>query len=316
MQGEIVSAGTLLDTGGRLREPGWARQPLFDANLEQAATGFLGRWRVKRWDYYGIWTPKLFASATLADLGYAGLAFFYVVDLVNRRCVEHTVTRLLGRGVTLPRNSDAGDATYDDGKTRVKFRVAPGKRRLDVTDLMFDEGRGLRINVELDCPAAHESVVVATPIGGGGFYYNRKLNSLPARGSIAWGSRRVRVTPNVAVGQLDWGRGVWPYRSHWLWASATGFLIGGRKFGLNLGAGFSDSGSEMENAIFVQGRLHKLGAVHFDFEPEDYRRPWYFTDDDGRVDLELHPIVERVARTNFGIVRSDVHQVFGRYSGH
>jgi len=234
---------------------------------------------------------------------------------VNRRHVEHTVTRLLARGITLPRNSDAGDAAYDDGRTRVAFHIVPGGRRLDVRDLAFDEGRGLRIQVELDCPPGHESIVVATPMGRGCFYYNRKLNSVPARGTIAWGSRMVRVVPNVAVGQLDWGRGVWPYRSHWVWASATGFLTGGRRFGLNLGAGFGDPEAAAENAICVQGRLHKLGVVHFDFEPGDYRRPWRFTDDEDRLDVELQPTIERVARTNLALVQSEVHQLFGRYSG-
>ena len=60
-QHEIAAAGPLLEAGGALAAPGWARRPLLDANLDAAATGALGRLRLKRWDYYGIWTPRLFA---------------------------------------------------------------------------------------------------------------------------------------------------------------------------------------------------------------------------------------------------------------
>ncbi len=36
---------------------------------------------------------------------------------------------------------------------------------------------------------------------------------------------------------------------------------------------------------------------------------------DGRLYLEFVPFKERVARTNLLVVRSEVHQLFGRYSG-
>jgi hypothetical protein len=36
---------------------------------------------------------------------------------------------------------------------------------------------------------------------------------------------------------------------------------------------------------------------------------------DGRLDLAFTPFVERVARTNLGVITSEVHQLFGRYRG-
>lgn len=315
MQREITESGALLDLRGRLRCPGWARQPLLDANLEDASLPALGRFRIKRWDYYGIWTPEIFASATLSDLGYAGLAFFYLVDLQDGRHVEYTRTIPLGRGIYLPRNSVAGDASYDDGELHVQFGAGSNGRRLDVTVPPFDSGRGLRIAIDLACPPHHESLVIATPMAGRHFYYNRKINALPARGAIAWGHRTINAAPDCALGQLDWGRGVWPYRSHWIWASANGFLGDGRVLGLNLGGGFGDLSCATENAIFIDGRLHKLGDARFEFDRSDYRRPWRCSDDAGRLALEFVPRSERVARANFLVVRSEVHQVFGHYRG-
>jgi ATP-binding cassette subfamily B protein len=49
---------------------GWSRQPLLDCKLEDArfySLRALQRFRIKRWDYYGISTPDHFFSATLAE---------------------------------------------------------------------------------------------------------------------------------------------------------------------------------------------------------------------------------------------------------
>lgn len=312
---EITETGPLLTADGRLAQAGWSRRPLRDANLECAAPGWLRALRIKRWDYYGVWTPELYASATVSHVGYVGLAFVYVVDLRSGAQAEATHVRPLGRGCELPRNSDRGDVAYDDGRMHLCFELADGVRRLRAVHAGFDRGRGLRMEVELAEPPAHESIVMCTPMGRDRFYYNRKINGLRASGTIMWGERLLRAEPSVALGQLDWGRGVWPYRTHWLWGSGNGVLGDGRVLGLNLGAGFGDLSAGTENAIFLDGRLHKLGSVRFDCDPRDYTRQWHLTDDAGRLDLDLCVDAERVTRKNLGLLRTEVHQCFGRYHG-
>jgi hypothetical protein len=39
------------------------------------------------------------------------------------------------------------------------------------------------------------------------------------------------------------------------------------------------------------------------------------TSPDGRLRLEFKPFFERVGKTDVGILASEVHQMFGRYSG-
>jgi hypothetical protein len=73
---------------------------------------------------------------------------------------------------------------------------------------------------------------------------------------------------------MDWGRGVWDYGSFWVWASASGYLEDGRAVGLNLGHGFGDTSAATENALFIDGRLHKLGHISFNYNPDDYMCPW------------------------------------------
>jgi len=225
------------------------------------------------------------------------------------------VTRPLGRGVALPRNSDSGDVLYEAGRMRSHFALVDGGRHLRVDDAAFDNGRGLYIDALLSCPANHESVIMCTPMQGDCFFYNRKINCMRASGTIRWGDREVRLSPTAALGQLDWGRGVWPYWTNWIWASANGFLPDGRTIGLNLGNGFGDLFYATENAIVLDGRIHKLGALRIDVDSRNYLRPWRFSDDEGLADLTFTPSIERKTKANVGVLSTEVHQMFGHYDG-
>lgn len=318
MQHEITEASALLDKEGRLVQRGWARQPLLDCNLENVsfyAVKLLQFLRVKQWDYYAVFTPTHFFSATVADIGYVGNVFVYLMDFARQWYHEESLLIPLAQGVKLPRNSTSGDAVFDNGKARLVFALAGETRRITVSWPDFDGGKGISADITLQHPAGHESVVMATPIGEKRFYYNRKVNCLPASGEVRYGGETIPVEAGRALGSLDWGRGVWEYRSFWNWASASAYLPDGRTFGLNMGEGFGDLSRATENAVILNGRVHKLEAIPFRYNPGDYMQPWRFVSSDGRLDLTFTPFLERVARSNVLVVTSEVHQLFGRYAG-
>ncbi len=318
MQTELTRPGPLLDPAGRLAQVGWSRQPLLDCNLEAArfyALRPLQRFRLKRWDYYALFTPQRFFSATIADLGYAGNLFVYTLDFASGALHEENLVVPLASGVRLPRNSTEGPSHFEDARNRLHFEVTPEGRRVSVSWSGYQAGRGLQADFLLRCPPEHESMTIVIPIGQRRFYYNRKINCLPAEGMLQIGEVREALRPHETLGSLDWGRGVWDYQSYWNWASASGFLPDGRTVGLNLGCGFGDLSAATENAVILNGRIHKLEQVRFDYTSGDYMKPWKFTSSDGRLNLDFVPFKDRTARTNLGVIFSEVHQMFGRYSG-
>lgn len=318
MQTELTQPGALLDDGGKLTQIGWSRRPLLDCNLEDAhfyRLKFFQRFRIKRWDYYAVFTPKRFFSATIADLGYAGNIFVYTLDLNSKELHEEGLVIPFGRGIQLERNPSEGIALFENMKVSLRFEADPQNRTISLKWPGFDKGRGIEAHIILSHPPHHESMNIVIPIGSRRFYDNTKINCLPAQGFIRYGEEREDLTPDTAVGSLDWGRGVWEYGSFWNWASASGFMADGRLAGLNLGCGFGDLSKATENCIVVDGRIHKLDAVSFDYRSGEYMRPWRFTDNENRLDLTLTPFKDRTARTNLGIIFSEVHQMFGRYDG-
>jgi hypothetical protein len=318
MQTKLTQPGPLLNHDGRLVQIGWSPQPILDCNLEAArfyALRPFQRFRIKRWDYYAVFSPRRFFSATIADLGYAGNIFVYTMDFASGDLHEEGLVIPLGKGITLPRNSSEGDSHFENDKARLDFHLSAAKRHISVSWPSFHEGRGISADISLACPPGHESMTIVIPIGKQRFYFNRKINCLPASGTVKYGDLTETLDPRTCLGSLDWGRGVWEYKSFWNWASASGFLPDGRTIGLNLGCGFGDLSKAGENALILENRVHKLEQVKFDYISGDYMKSWKFTDSEGRLDLVFTPLKDRTAVTDLGIIFSEVHQMFGHYNG-
>ena len=72
--------------------------------------------------------------------------------------------------------------------------------------------------------------------------------------------------------------------------------------------------------MFVDGKAHKLDQVTFNIPKDakgkdDYLKPWTFTSNDKRFEMNFTPIIDRKAKTDIGIICSDQHQVFGKFNG-
>lgn len=321
-----LQPGPLLDESGRLAEAGWADAEV--RRYDRAAVA-APSWRIKEWDYYCVLTPVHGLALTVADNGYMGLLGVSWLDLRNRREVTENVMLPfpLGR-MGLPASADAGDVVVEHKKMRIAFRHDAGARVLSIDYPGFDGGRGLRGELRLNRPdtassgrsagSAPARMVIATPFPKApkAFYYNQKINCLPATGRVTVGGDTVVFEPESAFGVFDWGRGVWTYDNTWYWGSASG-VVDGRPFGFNIGYGFGDTSAASENMVFVGGVAHKLDRVTFHLPEGTYDgAPWKFSSNDGRFEMVFEPILDRAAAVDFKVLRSIQHQVFGRFTGH
>ncbi len=317
LQRVLTEPGNLLDADGNLTQVGWATNQVLDCNLENChfykIKAFQGL-RVKIWDYYAVTTPTHFFSFTLSDIGYLGMVFAYVIDFQTGEYKEETIAVPFARGVKLPRNSTQGTSEYKKGGISLQFVVKDHTRELTVHWPGFG-GSALNAELSFACPPEHESMNIVIPIPGKRFYYNRKINCMPAMGWVEYQNKRFEIHPESCLGNLDWGRGVWEYNSFWVWASASGFLADLRRIGLNLGFGFGDTSAATENCFILEGKIHKLGEVKFAYDNKNFKAAWKMISPDGRMELVFTPFFERVAKTDALVLRSEVHQMFGRYNG-
>ena len=160
------------------------------------------------------------------------------------------------------------------------------------------------------------SLVIATPFKeyAHAFYYNEKINCMPAEGHIVIGDKRYNFMPESSFGLLDWGRGVWPFHAEWYWGNGSG-LVDGVPFGFNIGFGFGDTPAATENMLFYNGTAHKLSEVIFDLKSNGYMALKHFSSDDGRFEMDFTPIYDRYTETKLLFIENRCHQIFGRFSG-
>lgn len=316
-QQRIKSSGPLHDERGRLTARGYATSLLLRYDRSRIAAHPL---RIKEWDYYYIGNDSFGLALTIADNGYMGLDSISLLDFDKKW--QQTASRMsllpLGkRG--LPATSQRGDVIARGKGYQITFANDGHQRQLFGSMENFCDGKPIQFDLTLTQPP-RDSMVIVTPFLNKpkAFYYNQKINCLQAEGRAVFDGREYLFSPATAFSVLDWGRGVWTYENTWYWGSASG-VCQGRRFGFNIGCGFGDTSAASENMLFCDGIAHKLSQVAFHIPmkdgKEDYLAPWTFTSDDHRFEMTFAPILDRAARTDFKLLLSDQHQVFGRFSG-
>lgn len=313
MQRELTP-GPLHDARGHLIETGWAPEE----RRQYSRSAIKAPWyRIKEWDYYGIFGDEYGIAFVIADNSYMGLLSATWFDFTQPSEKSVAAIPLFTRGrLGMPESADKGDIAASHKGVSLDFRHEPGGRRLILDCPAFDGGKGLSGELFLEQPPM-DRMVIATPFPNNprAFYYNQKINCMPARGDVTVAGQTYSFSPDRHFGVLDWGRGVWAYDNTWYWGSASG-LVEGRPFGFNIGYGFGDTSAASENMIFVDGKAHKLDQVAFNIPASGYdTEPWTFTSNDGRFQMDFEPVFDRFDKTDIGVIRSVTHQVFGRFSG-
>ncbi|MBX6752235.1 MAG: DUF2804 domain-containing protein [Micromonosporaceae bacterium] len=295
---EITEPVDLCLPNGRLNPAavGWTRRPLHRANLR-------GWGRAKRWEYWGIVTPSHIIGLVASSLDYAGVHGVYVLDRGSGVELTKDVVVPFARGATFPPSSGQGRASVRGSGLAIDIDQHADGSVIRAT------APGVEIDLTVPLPAGHESLGVVIPWSTRRFQYTVKDVGRPVHGTLKVHDRTIAISAEDSFAVLDHGRGKWPYAIRWNWAAGSG---PGRA--IQLGGKWTDGTGLTENALFVDGRLHKIGdELQWTYDRSDWLRPWRIRG--ARVDVEFHPFHERIARTNLGIVANETHQCFGHFTG-
>ncbi len=314
MQKKITSPSRLLDKNGTIQNPGYATKPLWDYSRSDIKAP---KFKIKEWDYYIVMNKDFGIAITVADNGYIGFVSSTLFNWNTKSEITNAVMTPLPLGrFNMPPSSEAGDVHFTNKKAKISFEHKDEARILSIDFDNFTDGKKLSGQIELLPDKNADTMAIATPFSENpkAFYYNHKINCMPARGTVTLGDEKFLFDESSSFGTLDWGRGVWTYNNTWYWGSASG-KIGNDLFGFNIGYGFSDRSSASENMIFFNNKAHKFEEVVFHIPEDSFLSPWKFSSSDGRFEMDFVPILDRFDDTNLGIIRSCQHQVFGYFTG-
>lgn len=296
----------LCDSKGRLLPEaiGLSPRPQIDCALH----GHAGR--RKRWNHWCITSPQWMLSLTLADLDYVGYGAAYFLDLESGEAMAHTQVRPFGMGCSLP---DSPLDSHAFLHPRLQLRVDEHPGRLRLTAAAPDIGdQPLQVALDIQRPAHLDSLNLVAPLAHGGFHACSRQVGLPAGGSVQLGQRRYDCTPGQSFAALDFGRGVWPFNSHWQRAvfAAPGGIAG------NFGSGWLEYSGLSENTLWFGGSLSPLASpLHIEQSALTGLAPWHLHSEDERVALTFTPRQLHRAHPKFGPFHADTRQWFGHYSG-
>jgi len=317
---EITAPVDLCLSGGRLNPAavGWSRQPLHRANLR-------GWGRNKRWEYWCVTSPTHLVALTVSDLDFLAVNTVHFLEFggAEPRELERGALVPPARGVALP-DTVAGAAPGTGvvvgperptrGQVRVEIAHEVDGTRLRARALTHDRVP-LTVDLLVRMPEQHETLSVVVPWDDRHFQYTSKHTARPAEGRVRLGDEEFRFGEG-AWGTLDHGRGRWPRTVSWNWGAASG-RTDGSVVGLQFGGAWTVGTGATENALCVDGRLHKIGEeLAWDYDPTDLLAPWRLcTTQSDQVDLVFTPFHDRRSHTGAGLLANRTDQCFGHWSG-
>lgn len=307
---EIVETVNLCEPNGMLNRAavGWSRHPIHICNVK-------GNWpRKKKWNYWAFTNDKFMFSATIANIDYMGLLAVYFIDFETNEFKEFNIPTPFGAGVDMGPEV-AQDVCAATKKMNLKFMQKKNGIRMEV-DIPNFHGKKLEARIDISKPAGHETLNVVVPWSDAKFQFTSKQNTMPATGYVSIGDKKYVMDDLNTFACLDYGRGVWPYSTKWNWASCS-HTDGKNLIGLNLGGMWTDGTGSTENGLCLNGKLYKISDdVSFIYDRNDFKKEWTLkTKNTDEVNITFKPFFEKANKLNLFVIKTDGHQMFGKFYG-
>ncbi|WP_127818636.1 DUF2804 domain-containing protein [Microbacterium sp. CPCC 204701] len=312
---ELTQPTSLTLPSGRLNPDavGWARQPIVDTSGIAR-----GRGRNKRWEYWNVTTPTHILALTVSSIDYAAVHEVWVLDRAAERSWGKTATVIAARGAELPAGVESGrararakdleidiDPSTGSGPEAGSAPGAGTRLRARTPDVAFD--------VFAELPQGHERLAVVVPWSSTRFQYTVKDVARPASGSVTIEGVTYDVPAGGSWAVLDHGRGRWPYDVRRNWGAGSG-RSAGHVIGIQVGGRWTEGTGSTENAVYVDGRLHKIHEeLTWQYDLAGWRKPWRVSG--GGLEASFKPFYDKTSRLNLGVVSARTDQCFGHWSG-
>jgi hypothetical protein len=238
-----------------------------------------------------------------------GLVGVSLLDFESQKITECGIATPLGIGCNMPQKANQS-VRFKALGLKVSFIAEKGYTLIKVACI--------NLNAELKVfnPIGYQTLNVVVPWSKRQFHFTSKQTCLPVEGWVKVRDKTYHFNQSSCFGSLDFGRGIWPYRTTWNWANASG-IENGHMIGLNFGGLWTDGTGANENGLILDGKLIKYcDNVVFHYDPHDFMKPWTIQSvETDSVVLLFTPFYERKAHVNIITLKSETHQLFGYFSG-
>lgn len=307
---ELTEPVFLCDTKGLLNPEsiGFARSPLVTSNIK----GHL--FKKKRWNHWAVYGEDLLVSVTIIHLDRFAACYVYILDYETQRFYEKYIKLPFGRRLKMPEHP-LDSIKFVHEELTVQIIHLQDETHLSIAVPNFDNEM-LHADLHIAHPDGDETLNVVIPKSRDAFHFTSKHAILPAGGFLKVGSRRYDFNPYYSFAIYDYARGVRSHTSDWNWAAASQ-RTGGKRIGLNFGGDWTDGLGITENAVFVEGMMHKFHEdVLFTRTDGTAASYWQiqtkFSDD---ISLKFTPFFRQHTERQFFAKKLNLYHMVGYYQG-
>lgn len=269
------------------------------------------RFKFNQFQFIGFTSPELIIGIAIVDLKIASNCFVYAYQPETKKFEEFSFIQLLAHKTHIDLKPNEGIAQFEKAGNTVVIKATSTPRLRSVE---VNLKSGFKLDAVIDESANFNPLAVCTRAGYNGWVFTQKSTALICNGSVRWGAESFDLEEVGALASVDWSAGYMRRETSWNWGSLSCKLPDGRRLGFNLAAGVNETGFT-ENGLWLDGTLHKIDMVDFQFDRNHPDHAWTMRSNDSIINLHFEPAGQRKEKINMVIAASNFTQHFGRFYG-
>jgi hypothetical protein len=269
------------------------------------------RLKFNQFQFIGFTCRQLIVGIAIVDLKIVSNCFVYIYNPQTNEYEEHSFINPFAVNTYIDTQPNSGKAFFQKGQNKITINATTTPRLRSVS---VELKSGLKINAVIDESGDFDPLALCVRAGYQGFHFTQKATALICNGTVEWQDKKINLEDIGALASVDWSAGYMRRETFWNWGSLSCKLPGGRRLGFNLSAGVVETGFT-ENALWIDGKMHKVDMVDFQFDRYQHSHAWTLRSNDGIINLHFEPAGQRQEKMNAIIAATNFTQHFGRYYG-
>jgi hypothetical protein len=269
------------------------------------------RFKYNQFQFIGLTSPELIVGIAIVDLKFASNCFVYAFRPETEQFEEFSFIQPFALGTQMSPKPNDGSCSFSKGANKVVISATNTPR---LRSVKVELASGFKVDAIIDESGSYDPLAVCARAGYTGWVFTQKATALVCNGSVSWGKDEYDLAKIDALASVDWSSGYMRRETAWNWGSLSCKLNDGRRLGFNLAAGVNETGFT-ENGLWLDGKLHKVDMVDFQFDRYHPNHAWALRSNDGIINLHFEPAGQRKEKMNLLLAASNFTQHFGRFFG-
>lgn len=264
-----------------------------------------------QFQFISLTGTDLIIGIAIVDLKIVSNCFVYAFQPSTGKFEEFSFLQPLAIKTHMSSRPNNGESSFHKGENSVVINATETPRLRTVS---VNINNSFKVEAIIDESTNYNPLAISTRAGYAGWVFTQKATALICNGSVTWGTEHFDLEEINALASVDWTSGYMRRETFWNWGSLSYTLPDGRRLGFNLAAGVNETGFT-ENRVWIDGEMHEVDMVDFQFDRYHPNHAWALRSKDGTIDLHFEPAGQRKEKMNAIVAASNFTQHFGKFYG-